>query len=306
MLVELYRRFRERWLVELLYPALYKWNTWFVEHRSSKSGALCWGSDPIPVLYGNRWESEGVNDTYGAALESGLDNSPMYDDIPFDKERHMLMIEDVGLTGLYILDCRSLITLAEILGHTDEIAELRRRKQHAEDGMEKLWCEEKGFYYNRRTDTGEFSERISPTNFYALFADCVTQERMDRILKEHYYNEEEFYGEWMMPSIAHNDPAYGDQDYWRGRIWGPLKFLVYLAFRGKKLEGACRDLAEKSKHIFLKEWKEYRHVHENYNGMTGEGCDAHNSDKFYHWGALLAGIYLLENDPQSEFGTELK
>ncbi|MGI6017511.1 MAG: MGH1-like glycoside hydrolase domain-containing protein [Marvinbryantia sp.] len=306
MLVELYRRFGEKWLVELMYPALYQWNTWFLQNRSAENGALCWGSNPIPIKYGNRWESEGVNDTYGAALESGLDNSPMYDDIPFNRETHMLELADVGLTGLYILDCRSLITLAEILGRTGDIDELRRRKQRAEAGLETLWCEEKGFYYNRRTDNDEFSWRISPTNFYALFADNVTKERIERILKEHYYNEEEFYGEWMLPSIAHNDQAFGDQDYWRGRIWAPLNFLVYLAFRGKELDDVCCDLAEKSKHIFLKEWKEHRHVHENYNGFTGEGCDAHNSDKFYHWGALLAAIYLIENDSQEEFGRKLK
>lgn len=306
MLVELYRRFGDKWLVELLYPALYRWNTWFLENRSAENGALCWGSNPIPVLYGNIWESEGVNDTYGAALESGLDNSPMYDDIPFNKEKHMLELTDVGLTGLYILDCRSLITLAKILGRTEDVEELERRKQRAEAGMETMWCEEKGFYYNRRTDSGDFSWRISPTNFYALFADNVAPERVERILKEHYYNEEEFYGEWMLPSIAHNDPAFKDQDYWRGRIWAPLNLLVYLAFRGKNLDEVCSDLAEKSKHIFLKEWTEHRHVHENYNGFTGEGCDAHNSDKFYHWGALLAAIYLMENDPQEEFGKPIK
>ena len=30
-----------------------------------------------------------------------------------------------------------------------------------------------------------------------------------------------------LPSISHNDSAYGDQDYWRGRTWGPMNFLVY-------------------------------------------------------------------------------
>ena len=55
-----------------------------------------------------------------------------------------------------------------------------------------------------------------------------------------------------------------------------------------------KDLAEKSKKLFLKEWTEHRHVHENYNSMTGEGCDSGNSDKFYHWGALLCMIALME------------
>ena len=79
-------------------------------------GALCWGSEEIPVLYGNRWESEGVHATYGAALESGLDNSPMYDGVPFDEERHVICQSDVGLTGLYARDCRTLMELAKAVG----------------------------------------------------------------------------------------------------------------------------------------------------------------------------------------------
>ena len=38
----------------------------------------------------------------------------------------------------------------------------------------------------------------------------------------------------------------------------------------------------------MKEWKEHRHVHENYSAVDGLGCSARQSDAFYHWGALLA------------------
>lgn len=30
-----------------------------------------------------------------------------------------------------------------------------------------------------------------------------------------------------LPSIAHQDPTYKDQSYWRGRTWGPFNCLVY-------------------------------------------------------------------------------
>ena len=45
---------------------------------------------------------------------------------------------------------------------------------------------------------------------------------------------------------------------------------------------------------FQKEWEDRRHVHENYNAITGEGCDVSNSDKFYHWGALMSVIALMD------------
>lgn len=302
MLLETYRRLGDRWVIDEMLPDLIKWNKWFSENRMEEDGTLCWGSDPIPVLYGNRWETDGVHCAYGAALESGLDNSPMYDDIPFDKDKNRLMLSDVGLTGLYILDCRSLIALAAIAGRRDELPALRARLDKAEAGLETLWDEQNGFYYNRRRDTGEFSRRISPTNFYALFSDRVSPARQRRIADEHYYDPHEFYGEWMLPSISRDDPAYPEQDYWRGRAWAPLNFLVYMALRGTELDDVRRDLAQRSRALFLKEWREHRHVHENYNATTGEGCDAHNSDKFYHWGALLAVIAMAEDGLLPGFG----
>ena len=181
MLLETYRIHREKWIVEEMYDGLLRWNRWFAEHRMNPSGALCWGSEEIPVRYGNRWETEGVHDAYGAALESGLDNSPMYDDVPFNQRTHRLELEDVGLTGLYILDCRSLMELARLIDRTADVAELQQRMDAARAGMEALWDEDFGFYCNRRTDTGAFAHRISPTNFYALFSPDVSLERQRRM-----------------------------------------------------------------------------------------------------------------------------
>ncbi len=305
MLLETYRIFREKWIVEEMYDGLLRWNEWFASHRTAPSGALCWGSETIPVQYGNRWETEGVHATYGAALESGLDNSPMYDDVPFNPQTNRLEMEDVGLTGLYILDCRSLMQLAKLIGRDQDLPVLEQRMNAARVGLEQLWDEENGFYYNRRTDTGAFSRRISPTNFYALFSPDVSPERQQRMANEHYYNPDEFYGQWMLPSIARNDPAYPEQNYWRGRVWAPLNFLVYLALTNTGLENVRHDLAEKSACLFMKEWTEHRHVHENYSAVTGEGCDSGNSDKFYHWGALLCVIALADAGYIPDFGKPL-
>ena len=294
MVLESYRLHGDQWLLEMLYPALLRWNEWFAGHRMENSGALCWGSDPRPEDFGDYWDTTGVNDTFGGALESGLDNSPMYDGVPFDKERHVMRQADVGLTGLYILDCESLIEMAHILGRTGDIPALSDRLQRARRGLDTLWDEENGFYYNRRTDTGEFSRHIGPTCFYALFDSALPRERVRRMMEEHYWNPDEFAGEYILPSIARNDPGYRDQDYWRGRVWAPLNFLVYMGLRRHGLAKECADLAQKSAGLLMREWTEHGHIHENYNADTGSGCDVANSDKFYHWGALLSLVALIE------------
>ena len=292
-LKEIYRRYRENWIVEYLFDDLLEWNRWYAEHRRLSDGSLCWGSDPFEAKYGRHWELAGINQLGGAKLESGLDNSPMYDDIPFDEENHIMRLSDVGLTGLYIMDCEALAELADIIGRP-ESKELRERAEHTKNGLETMWDEDFGMYLNKRTDTGEFSYRMSPTNFYALFSDRVTKERAERIINAHFFNEDEFYGEYMMPSIAKNDPAYPDQDYWRGCIWAPMNFLAYVAMRERGLTEVCGVLAEKSKNLLLLEWNMKGHIHENYNADTGMGCDSKSSNSFYHWGALLSLIALID------------
>ncbi|MDR2477506.1 MAG: hypothetical protein LBD18_06955 [Treponema sp.] len=290
---ELYRKFREKWFVEYLFDDLLDWNRWFAAHRMLKNGQICLGSDPYDDTLERHWGLFGVNALEGAVLESGQDNSPMYDNMPFDPETHLMRLADVGFTGLYILDCECLADLASVLGR-NEAVELRTRVELCKDGLEEMWDEDFGLYLNKRTDTGELNRRVGPTSFYALFSDRVSAPRVQRMVDEHFFNKEEFYGEYMIPAIARNDPAYHDQDYWRGRIWAPLNYLVYIALRRHGQKEACGVLAEKGKNLLLKEWISRGHVHENFNGETGEGCDVRNSDKFYHWGALLALVALIE------------
>jgi len=300
--LELYRKFGDRWLPEMLFDDLLSWNRWYFSNRHVGEGMMAFGSNPYEPLLDNEWEINGVGGRFGGALESGMDNSPMYDEVPFDEEKHVLRQADVGLTGLYAMDCRALAEIARILGRPEE-KELVERLALASTGVQRMWDEENGFFYNLRTDTGEFSRRISPTCFYALYADGIRPEQTRRVIEEHLMNAEEFFGEWMLPSIARNDPAYPDQGYWRGRIWAPLNYLTYRALQEQGQDAACRMLAEKSAQLLMKEWTEHGWVCENYDADTGSGvAKVHikdgkvisygNSDRFYSWGGLLGYIAL--------------
>jgi len=285
---ELYRRFGDKWILEEAFDQLLAWNRWFAENRMLENGTMCWGSDNIR----QEFAAFDVNNLQAAEYESGLDNSPMYDDIPFDPETGLMQLADVGLTGLYCMDCEALADIARIIGRPEQ-EEILARGRRADVGMQTLWDEESGFFLNRNLTTGELSPRISPTNFYAGFCASITPEQAKRIA-EHYFNPEEFYGEFVIPSIARNDPAYPDQTYWRGRIWAPTNFLTYLALRRMGAREVCADLAEKSVNLILQEWRAHGHIHENYSGDDGWGCPNPRSDKFYHWGGLLSLIALIE------------
>jgi putative isomerase len=292
---KLFERFGDTWFLKEVFDGLLEWNRWWHNHRQC-DGFLCWGSDPYKPVTGAMFELDisGVNNRQGAAYESGLDNSPMYDDIPFDPQTHLMQQADVGLMGMYIADCECLVKIAEVLNHNKIVKELRQRSETYRQALQRLWDEPTGFFLNWRTDSKQFSHRISPMNFYALLGKTASTEQAQRMISEHFYNPEEFWGEWLIPTIARNDPAYPDQVYWRGRIWGPSNFLVYLSLRNYPLPEAIKDLTEKSKNLLMKNWLENGFVCENYNADTGIGGERPDSDRYYHWGGLLGMPALME------------
>jgi hypothetical protein len=288
MVLEIYKRHKEAWFLSEVYDELLRWNRWWPGARDTK-GLLAWGSDNEPQLV------DGTFHNFQAALyESGLDNSPMYDGVPFNPQTNKLEMADVGLNALYVADCRALAEIAGILGKSADQQELTARGDKYATALGTLWDETSGMYLNRRTDTGEKSSKLSPTNFYPLIAKVPTQAQAARMVTEHYFNPNEFHGEWVLPAIARNVPGYKDQEYWRGRVWGPMNFLVYLGLRNYDLARTRADLAERSHKLLMKSWQSDRAIYENYNSITGAGNDVRSSDAYYHWGALLGVIGLME------------
>jgi len=74
-----------------------------------------------------------------------------------------------------------------------------------------------------------------------------------------------------------------------------MNFLVYLGLRNYDLPEARADLATRSARLLMKSWQSDHAVYENYNANTGAGNDVRSSDAYYHWGALLGVIQLLEH-----------
>jgi hypothetical protein len=287
----LYEKFHDRWFLDDAFEPLLKWNRWWAEHRDIE-GYLAWGSDggnqPVNLDDGSRgtWQ--------GAVYESGLDNSPMYDVASYNSQSHLLEVADVGLMSMYVADCDALAEIADTLGKTLEAKELRERGARYRAKLATMWDEKAGMFLNKDLVTGQSGTRLSPTNFYPMLAHAATPAQARTMMEKHLLNAKEFWGEWVIPSIERNDAAFHEQNYWRGRIWGPMNYLVYLGLANYDDSEVRKEFAQKSYNLFLKEWNEKKHVHENYNAITGTGDDVTSSDRFYHWGALLGYVEYLE------------
>lgn len=278
---EIYRKSKNVELLREAYPYLLCWNKWYYENRMTKEGYLCWGTGS----YGKGKES-----FFEAKCESGMDNSPIFDDAVYDENKGLCMVADVGLSGLFIKDCRELIEFSRILGYTENIGSLKLRMERAEEALNTLWNEEDGIFENLDLVTDKFCTRLSPFNFFCLFSAAVSNEQKQIVVKKHLLNEAEFWGEYVLPSISKNDYAFAEQQYWRGRIWAPLNTIVYYALCDAGFYKEAKLIAGKSEKVMLRVWENECRIYENYSAVDGLGNSARQSDAFYHWGALLGYI----------------
>jgi len=301
MVKEIYKRYPEQWFLEATFDDLLEWNRWWPNARMN-GRLLSYGSSPA-----NNPFNEPVFETKTAAgYESGMDDSPMYVGVPFNKNKHTMELQDVGLTSLYIADCQALAEMAGIIDRNDEKMELLKRAEEFSYAMEKVWDNNFGAYLNYRTDVDSLSKRVSPTMFYPLLAELGYKGRAGLIVK-HFYDPNEFYGDWMLPSTTRNDPLFPKQRYWKGAIWPPLNFLTYLSLRQAGFYSAASELSNKSLKLIMTEWNRKGYVSENYSSITGTGDDKRlSSDRFHSWGALFGIMSFMENGYLERFEKQIK
>lgn len=300
--LQIYNRWKEKWFLVEVFDELLSWNRWWNLERN-KDGYLCWGSNNVPETWLNlpsRVKIGNGGRRQDAKFESGLDNSPMYLDAEFDSQfkghTGLLLLGDVGLMGLYVADCKALITIAKEIGRDEVVLELEKRSLDYSRKLLSMFSNKKGIFLNYDIAKQSFSSRLSPTLFYPLIGHVASEDMLSDMLIKHFYNTNEFYGDYMLPSISWNDPSY-ENDYWKGRTWAPMNYLTYLglrAYSSKDAIKARKDLASKSLKLLLNEWLKNGYVFENYNSKTGDGYDVHSSDPFYQWGGLLGLIALME------------
>jgi hypothetical protein len=289
---KLHRTFQNEEFLEWVYPRLRRWRDWWKARRDgNRDGLLEWGSNRDAPKLGNN-----PGTLFAAKCESGMDNSPLYDAAGYDPAIGTMNLSDVGLNALYAADAMFLARIAGAIGRAGEKEDLERdHRELAERINRELWDEGAHAYVDRFW-SGEFSAKLGPTMFYPLLGSIPDRDRAGELVRLHLLDESEFWGEFVIPTISRDDAAFKDQIYWRGRIWPPVNYLVYLGLKGYGFDEVAHELARRSVRLFMAEWQWKGHCHESYNAITGEGDDvpipslrgSNGSDRFYPWGALLA------------------
>ncbi len=73
------------------------------------------------------------------------------------------------------------------------------------------------------------------------------------------------------------------QEYWRGDIWGPVNYILWVGIKKYAAPGQIEEYADRNVRLFMHDWQAEGICSENYLSTDG----SHNHDPHYTWGALL-------------------
>lgn len=280
-----YLRSKDRSFVEEFYEPCKRYQDWRTKARDgNKDGLLEWGSHPAELIH-PQWQAHSY---WASRYETGMDNNPMWDDVPFNPQTNTQEQSDIGLNALHAANAICLAGMAQLLGRRDEAARFDAEAKVLTQKIEQnLWNDSTGLWLNRRWN-GNWNFRASPICFYTLFLQGLDQKHVSRAVKEHLQNPKRFGGRYVMPVSPRDDEAYPEQYYVRGRVWPEQTMLVHMALRECRQEEAAAQLARGCLETFKQEWVEEGHLHENYHAETADGDDTPESDPLYSFGLMMA------------------
>jgi hypothetical protein len=291
---KIYLRRPNREFLAEIYPRLLKAHRWWFSDRGdgqpwrdgNRNGLLELGSNyPDEIPYEDRQQV--------AYYESHDDSPEWWHVAKYNETTQTCELDTVERNCLYAMDAWVLAWMARELGEVEEAKQLDGEHAVMAARINRLlWNPEGNCYFNRRwsPENGSwFNPQMAPDVFFSLLGRVALPDRYEA-LRRVFYDPQKFGGEWILPTISRDDPMYPRQHYWRGKVWGPINWLVYQGFKIHDWDHEARLLAESSAKMFLKPWREKGECHENFLSTTGAG----SSDPHYTWGALMVLIAVEE------------
>jgi putative isomerase len=216
----------------------------------------------VPLVRWNAWWFSMNDDDvdglvqYNHPYSSGLDDSPLWD--------YGMPVESPDLNTYLCVQMGSLAIMAEALGMNDEGAMWRRRAAAIVRRMiEDFWDDEWGLF--RALHDEQPISVVTPFNLYPLWTGQLPQVIRDRLIA-HLTDPDEFWGEYVIPSVAHNDPHFDPETMWRGPVWVNINYFFIEALRQVGEHALAHTLLEKTLDLVMS----HSSIYEYYNSKTGE------------------------------------
>ena len=214
-----------------------------------------------PLVHLNSWWVS-MNDDDGDGLiqynhpySSGLDDSPLWD--------QGMPVESPELNTYMCVQMGSLALIAEAL-KMDAEANMWRRRANAMVArmIEHFWDPEAGLFWVLKDH--QPVKVVTPFNLYPLWTGQLPPDIRARLLA-HLRNPDMFWGQFLLPTVARNDPHYDPQTMWRGPVWANINYFFIEALH----QIGENDLANQIRKHTLEMIMAHEDIYEYYDAETG-------------------------------------
>ncbi len=243
-----------------------------------------------PLVRWNRWWFEANDDdldgyiAYNHPFASGMDDNPTWD--------MGMPVESPDINTYLYLQMQALSSMAQILGKQDEVDIWKERTskllatiiQHA-------WDKSKGYFIATRNHHP--IPTLTPINLFPLWITALP-ESMKESLLSHLTDLHQFWGKWMLPSVAYDDPAYDPDRMWRGPVWINVNYFFIEALQKNGKIRLADELREKTLSLMMKN----SGIYEYYNSATGNP-GSHAAPAF-SWSAALFIDLAIQSSKESK------
>ena len=185
--------------------------------------------------------------------DTGEDNAVRYGDSPVycteddpPSDSHVVPMASMDIMSFSYSARDTLSVISGILENGKE-DEWRIKAEEVKDALKKhLWNEEKGACYDK-DKYGKVIDVLVHNNLRCMYWGSFSKEMADRFVKEHLLNEDEFWTNVPLVSVAANDPAFRNaiENNWSGQAEGLTYQRAILALERYGYEPIVTKLGHK-------------------------------------------------------------
>lgn len=272
--------FQDRERLRKVYPALVAYYQWLKMYRTWPDGTY-WSSG-----WGTGMDNQPRQEVQDVDIRSKEELRSLWQ----FSHGHMAWIE---ACLQQILSARLLVKIAEVIGREEHVGAFREECDFLTRFVnEKMWDDEKAYYYDRYRD-GRLSTVKSIGSYWALLADVVPPERLERFVA-HLQDTGEFNRPHRAPSLSADNPEYHPGgSYWLGGVWPPTNYMVMRGLSRTGHDDLAHEIGKNHLDNVVKVFDETGTVWENYAPESAAPGSDSKAD-LVGWSALGPVAVLLE------------